>query len=153
MPGDVGPLRAQAVEGSYVLYLTDAAGNVVFDRKIGVFGQGELYLWAQIKDSSGVLAPTGAVVFEVCRAGGNGPLVFRPKVDCERGAARWSRFTTTEVDEGTCRHAPLPGNACTIWGGRPIPQTVGFRCQYMSRGSDIADGLCLPQDMAWVEVP
>jgi hypothetical protein len=68
-PAGIGGLNAQAVEGSYILNLANSTGQIVSSLPAGGPGA-ELLLWAQVKDSSGSLAPTGTVIFEVCRRGG-----------------------------------------------------------------------------------
>ena len=59
------------VEGDYILTLADTTGKVV--SSLPVTGTGfpsELILWAQVKDSSGVLVTDGTVTFQACRKGG-----------------------------------------------------------------------------------
>jgi hypothetical protein len=141
------------LEGSYVLYLTDTDGHVVSSLPVGGFGlPSEVVLWAQVKDSSGVLATDGSVIFQACKRGGGGFTAYKPSADCARGAASWTRLINLSLD-GCGGWATEPGNACTNFGGRPIAQTIGFRYLYKSsKGSLIADGESTPQDMTWVAV-
>jgi hypothetical protein len=148
----IGAVNAQPVEGSYILYLANTTGQVVSSLPVAGTGRSELLLWAQVRDSSGSLAPTGTVILEVCRRGG-GTSTWRPSAECDSGAASWRHVSTVKVDEGCFPLAPETGNACRLFGGMRNPITVGFRYRYIGQGSDIANGVSASQDMTWIAIP
>jgi hypothetical protein len=147
----VGP----GVEGEYILNLANTKGQVV--SSLPVVGTGfpsELVLWAQVKDSSGVLATDGAVIFQACRKGGADSTAWRPSADCVKGTAAWTHLSTVDVTEGCLPFAPDSGNACRNFGTRPIPQTIGFRYLFKNQGGAIANGESMPpQNMRWGAAP
>jgi hypothetical protein len=146
-----GGLTPQAVGGSYTLNLANTTGQIV--STLPTCGHnGELLLWAQVRDSSGGLAPGGTVILEVCRRGG-GSSTLRPSAECDGGAASWSHVSTVKVTEGCPRLAPETGNACRLFGCMPTPRTIGFRFRYIGQGTGIANGVSASQDMTWVAVP
>jgi hypothetical protein len=150
-PEGSGGLIAQAVEGSYTLNLANTTGQIV--STLPTTGPGaELLLWAQVRDSSGGLAPGGAVIFEVCRRGG-GTSTWRPSAECDSGVASWRHVSTRKVVEGCLPFAPEPGNACITFGFMPNPITIGFRYRYIGQGTGIANGVSPSKDMTWVAVP
>ena len=153
MPEDVGPLRAQAVEGTYTLNLATTRGQIVSTLPVGGFGlPSELLLWAQVSGPGG-LAQKGSVIFQVCKSGGFGGSgfeeVWRPKKDCDSGAARWAQAGMGDVTEGCPPFAPDSGNVCRTWGGMPVPITIGFRYKFRAQRGDIATGWSESKDMTW----
>jgi hypothetical protein len=145
----IGVLDAQAVEGSYTLYLTTTTGQVVSTLPTEPPGT-ELLLWAQVRDSSGTLATGGRVIFQACMQ----QRTWVPSAECESGEAHWTHVATVRVDEGSCLpFAPESGNACLTFGGMRTPITIGFRYRYIGQGSGIANGVSASQDMTWVAVP
>jgi hypothetical protein len=146
-----GGLTPQAVGGSYTLNLANTTGQIV--STLPTCGHiGELLLWAQVRDSSGGLAPGGTVILEVCRRGG-GTSTWRPSAECDSGAASWLHVSTVKVTEGCFPFAPETGNACRVFGCMPTPRTIGFRYRYIGQGTGIANGVSPSKDMTWVAVP
>ena len=149
MPEDVGPPHAQAVEGTYTLNLATTTGQIVSSLPVAGTGfPSELLLWAQVSGPGG-LAQKGSVIFQACRRGGSGFEVWRPKAECDSGAARWANVDTVDVTEGCRPFAPDSGNVCRIWGGAPVPLTIGFRYKFTGQGGDIATGWSESKDMTW----
>ena len=150
--GSGGP-TALAVEGTYTLYLVNTLGQVVSSLPVltapGAGAHREVVLWAQVSGPSG-LAQRGSVILQACRAGGSGVTVWRPSAACDSGAAHWAHVSTASVTEGCRPFAPDSGNVCRNFGGRPIPQTIGFRYKFIGQGG-IANGISASQDMTWVE--
>jgi hypothetical protein len=145
---DTGTLNPQAVAGSYTLNLANTKGEIVETLTLGTL-YSELLLWAQVRDSSGVLATGGAVIFQACRRGGTDYTVWRPSAECASGQANWVHLATVSVEEGCPPFAPEVGNACRIFGTMPAPTTIGFRYRYIGQGSGIANGESASQDMTW----
>ena len=156
MPEDVGRPGAQAVEGTYTLNLATNSGQIVSSLPVSGFGlRSELLLWAQVSGPGG-LAQKGSVIFQVCKSGGFGGSgfeeVWRPKADCDSGAARWAQAGMGDVTEGCPSFAPNSGdsgNVCRTWGSMPVPITIGFRYKFMAQGGDIATGWSESKDMTW----
>lgn len=145
MPEDVGPLDAQAVEGTYTLNLATTTGQIV--SSLPVTGTGfpsELLLWAQVSGPGG-LAQRGSVIFQACRRRGD----YTLSADCESGAGNWTHVSTQELT-GCGPFAPQTGNACITFGGQGHPNTIGFRYKFIGKGGDIANGESMSKDMTWV---
>jgi hypothetical protein len=148
--GSGGP-TALAIEGTYTLYLVNIRGQIVSSLPVNPAPgeSGEVVLWAQVSGPGG-LAQRGSVIFQACRGGGSGFTVWRPSAECDSGRAAWVQAGIASVTEGCLPFAPDSGNVCRDWGGRPIPQTIGFRYKFLGQGV-IANGMSASQDMTWVE--
>jgi hypothetical protein len=113
----------------------------------------ELILKAEVKDSSGAPAQTGAVTFESCSFKGLPPNDITradeaPKEACASGSASWDRLDRRSVDAGTCPGLGV-GTACYSFGLVRIPRTVGFRFRFDGNTS-IAKGVSAAENFTWV---
>ena len=139
---------AQAAPGSYQLSFLASSGQPVSSLPVNR----ELVLHASVQDSNGVSAQRGAVKFQFCSRRGGLSLQrdCLPKIECQSGGTGvWVLVTTMKVDAGTCPGLGS-GNACVIFGLLSSPRTVGFRFEYTSQGSGIANGMSPALDFSWL---
>jgi hypothetical protein len=69
-----------------------------------------------------------------------------PTAACDSGLATWKNLhALLKVNES--------GDAYLDFGIVVIPRTVGFRFQYISRGSNVMNGMSLPKDFIWTSGP
>jgi hypothetical protein len=149
-PEDTAAVSTQALPGSYDLFLATTAGQIVSTLPTTGLSS-ELLLWAQVRDSAGILAQGGIVIFQVCMRRSQTP-PWRPSAECDSGAATWSHVSTRRMEPFSCGHAPAIGNACITFGSMSNPITIGFRYLYRGQGT-IANGVSLSKNMTWVAVP
>ena len=114
----------------------------------------ELYLKAQVTDTSGNAATAGTVTFDYCSYGKPTDDITNPdeapKEDCEPGGtARWVVLSrAARVNDGRCVHLGNP-SGCSHFSRVQIPRSVGFRFRYDQKGGAIASGISPARNFVW----
>lgn len=113
----------------------------------------ELILKAEVRDSSGLPALTGTVVFEYCSYRKLPPNDLEradeaPAAVCETNLASWNRLGA--VGMAATNYLPEePGTAIWAFGVVHLPRTVGFRFRFVRQDGSVASGIGGPGDLTW----
>lgn len=126
------PLAGRGAAGNYALEFVTTGYVVVTSLPVGK----ELGLWARVTDASGAPVTAGGVTFQYCAAHGQPA----PLAACQGGSGRWTNHMTTRL---------YNGEIFASWGTCHTPRTIGFRFQYTSKGSSVADGTSAARDFTF----
>lgn len=101
-----------------------------------------MILGAHLEGSSGP-ARSGSLIFQVCSRGGghSSQIIPLSSAECAKGGSgAWAQLITMQVN----------GWEAFVIFGVGSPRTIGFRFNYLSQGSGIANGGSAAEDFKWV---